>query len=202
MRHAPATAALLLLVAAMAPAAPVPARADDPAYRVTSGRSAATGGNLGPALALARLCTNEAGLRAYVHDDCAAIHAVIAWRRAHVPAYRGDTYVEALHRYSRRAVVDRAGRGRPWIADLWPDAREPAGFCRRCRWQGRGQVWWSRTLAHAAEVMRGGVTAQCTPHHWARSDVRPADPTAHPVDCGDTLNTFWVIPAYARRWPS
>lgn len=153
-------------------------------------------------LALARLCVNESGLRAYLWGDCAAIHAVVEWRQHHVPAYRGDTYVEALHRYSGRATVDRRGRNRPWIAQLQPFGARPSAYCARCRWRGRGELWWSRTFQHAREVLRGDVRAPCRPHSWARSDVRPPRrwrPVR--VDCGRTLNTFWRIPAYAARWP-
>src|SRR5689334_12905421 len=53
-------------------------------------------------LLLARLCVNESGTDAYAHDDCAVIHAVIAFRAEHI--YHTD-YVTALHRYSNRATV-------------------------------------------------------------------------------------------------
>lgn len=148
-------------------------------------------------LLLARLCVNESGTRAYTHDDCAAIHAVISFRAERI--YR-TSYVDALHRYSHRVTVDRTGRGRPWIAELWPDAREPASFPPRARWSGRHGLWWRRSFAQAREIFEGRTRARCAPHTWARADVRPADPSAHRIDCGDTLNVFWSVPAYARRW--
>lgn len=166
-----------------------------------------------PVLALARLCVNEGGMRAYTHDDCAAIHAVLTFRREHVPAYRGLTYLEALHRYSRRAVVERGHRGRPWIVGLWPDAREPARWPARLRWASRHGRWWRETYAHAAAVLRGDEVTICygvaedggpivrEPHGWARGDVRPADRSAQEIDCGRTRNTFWSVPAYRERWP-
>lgn len=158
---------------------------------------------LSPELALARLCVNESGLRAYAYDDCAAIHAVIRFRQEHVPAYRGTSYVEALHRYSNGVVVHRPDRSRPWIADLWPQGHEPAGYCPTCRWAGRGERWWRLTQAHASAVYRGEVADRCSqePHTWARRDVAPADSRAQALSCGLTINTFWSIPHYAARWP-
>lgn len=167
---------------------------------------------LEPELALARLCVNESGLRAYLHGDCAIIHAVITFRREHIPRYRGDSYVEALHRYSRGVTINRNGRGRPWIAHLWPDAREPDDYCPTCRWEGRGERQWLRSYEHAVSVYRGDIVAECygededgapvlmQPHTWARVDVTPGDPTAIPIDCVETLNQAWVIPRYLHRW--
>lgn len=165
-----------------------------------AGRIEAQGDALTPELALARLCVNEAGLGAWRTDDCAAIDAVVRWRMEHLPAHRGDTYVEALHRCSRRAVIERGHRGRPWIVDLWPDGREPARYCPTCRWAGRGSRAWARTYRHAQAIRRGDVVPRCAPHAWARSDVRPEDPTAVRIDCGATLNRFWRVPAYVERY--
>ena len=173
-------------------------------------RPASHTGALTAALALARLCVNESGLRAYRRDDCAAISAVIDWRREHVPAYRGDTYVEALHRYSGRVVVERRGRGRPWIVDLWPDAREPVAYCPTCSWSRAGRREWRRTYQHASDVLNGDVRAACfsaaedapimlAPHTWARSDVHPAE-SAERIDCGDTINDFWIVHRYVARF--
>jgi len=153
-----------------------------------------------PVLALARLCVNEAGLGAYRRADCAAIDAVIRFRQEFLPAHRGDSYLETLHRCSRRAVIERGHRGRPWIVDLWPDGREPARYCRTCRWEGRGARAWARTYRHAVAIRQGDIVPRCSPHAWARPDVRPADPTAVVADCGATANTFWIIPAYVERW--
>jgi len=167
---------------------------------------------LTPQLALARLCVNESGLRAHRYGDCAAIHAVIEWRRAHVPAYRGLTYVEALHYYSDGVVVDRTRTRRRWILDLWPDARPPRDYCETCRWTGRGDMQWIRTYVHAARVYRGEVSAECygqtadgaptlrAPHTWARSDVAPDEPSAA-LDCPDTVNTLYTVTRYLERWP-
>ena len=148
-------------------------------------------------LALARLCVNESGLRAYTFDDCIGIDAVIRFRAEHI--YRTG-YVEALHRYSRRAVVERRHRGRPWIVDLWPDRREPAGYCVTCRWDGRGAVEWARTYQHAVEIRRGEHASPWAVHTWAAPGVVPADETAQRVDIGDTINDFWSVPAYLARW--
>lgn len=154
---------------------------------------------LSPEVALARLCVNEAGLTAYRWPDCAAIHAVIVWRQEHLPAYRGLDYLGALHRYSDRVTVDRRDRGRPWILRLWPGGEF-------------GGVDWERTLAHAVDVFRGTIRAECygravdegpvlrTPMTWGRRDIRPADPEAELLDCGGGLNGFWSIPHYVRRW--
>lgn len=150
-----------------------------------------------PALALARLCVNEAGIRAYTTDDCAAIHAVIRFRAEYI--YHTD-YLTALHRYSNDATVDRTGRSRPWIAQLWPDMREPASWTPAARWAGRHDRWWLRSYRHALDVYRGDVRPRCAPHTWARSDVQPADPAAERIDCGETRNVFWMVPRYRARW--
>ena len=152
-------------------------------------------------IALARLCVNESGIQADRLDDCAAIHAVICFRRNHLPAYQGLSYVDALHRYSHSVTIDRERTNRPWIADLWPDARVPSGWRHdRARWTGRHDRWWLESYHHAAAVYRGEILAKCQPHTWARSDVRPADPTARIIDCGNTINEFWAIPLYAELW--
>jgi hypothetical protein len=150
-----------------------------------------------PAVALARLCVNEAGTRAFAGDDCAAIYATIDFRSRRL--YR-STFLAGLHRYSHRVTIDRGGRGRAWIAQLTSDGARPLDFPRSLRWRTRHREWWLRTLDHARAILRGEVRASCAPHGWARSDVRPADPSAHPIDCGSTVNVFWSVPAYAERW--
>ncbi len=154
-------------------------------------------------LALARLCVNESGLRAYRLDDCAAIHAVVTFRAEHI--YR-SSYVEALHRYSQGVTIEPSLR-RPWITDLWPDGRDPAGWPAHLPWTGRNARRWARTYQHAIDVFRGDIVAECragldpvTPHTWAADTVRPADLAAHVVDCGATVNTFWAVPRYTERW--
>lgn len=164
-----------------------------------------TRGEVTPVLALARLCVNESGMRAYARDDCAAIHATIAFRATYI--YR-STYLDALHRYSSRVTVDRAraqdhGR-RPWIAQLWPDGRQPEAWAAStpARWGGRHEVWWGRSYQHALDIMRGDIMTRCVmePHHWARADVVPQNGTAERIDCGNTLNGFWSVPRYRARW--
>lgn len=155
---------------------------------------------VGPVLALARLCVNESGMRAYAYDDCASIHAVIVFRAAYI--YRTD-YLTALHRYSHRVTLYRPGRNRPWIVQLWPHARQPALWRpHRARWTGRYGRWWRRTYMHARAVYRGEIGARCAPHTWGSQRRRPSDRTAEQIDCGHTINRFWSVPSYARRWPA
>ena len=179
---------------------------------VLSGRaSAGERPELDEATALARLCVNESGRRAYLYDDCAAIHDVLRFRAQHI--YR-STYLEALHRYSRGTVIDPSRGCRPWVTDLWPDARRPEGWPKRLPWTGRRQRDWRRSYEHAVDVFRGNISVECyaltegddggpqivRPHTWARSDVHP-DASLNVLDCGRTLNVFWSVPRYERRWP-
>jgi len=185
MRHLPAAARWLLLAGLLLTYAL--ALAGRLEAQVSEGPS--------DAVLLARLCVSEAGLRAYAGDDCAAIHAVLAFRAA-LPAHRSVSYAEVLHRYSRRATVDREGRSRPWIAELEPSGAEPATWTPLASWP-RCRRWWRLTLAHSRDVLAGRVTARCEPHSWARAGVRPADPSASVTDCGVTRNVFWRIARYA-----
>lgn len=166
-------------------------------------------------LALARLCVNEAGMRAYQGDDCAAIHTVIQFRADHI--YR-SSYLTALHRYSHgvtTAARSARGVGRPWVAELEADGRAPRSWAgsTRASW-ARSSRHWLRTYAHAREIYRTDARAECygttrdgapiltRPHTWTRSDVRPADTSAQALDCGSTRNVFWSVPRYARLWGS
>lgn len=155
-------------------------------------------GELTESLALARLCANESGLRAYTFDDCIGIDAVIRFRAEFL--YR-STYLEALHRASGRVTIDRrrAQSHRPWIVDLWPDRREPAGYCPTCSWDVGGPQW-GRTYQHAVEIRRGAHSVPWAVHTWAAPGVRPEDPTAYTVVIGETVNDFWTVPAYLARW--
>lgn len=144
-------------------------------------------------VALARLCINEAGTN---RDECAAIHATIVFRARYV--YR-SSYLIALHRYSRNATIDRTNRNRPWIAHLWPNANRPLHWPRNLNWPDVHRPRWIAMLDLATALIDGREQASCEPHGWARHDVRPADRTMHPIDCGDTRNVFWSLPAYVRR---
>jgi hypothetical protein len=118
-----------------------------------------------------------------------------------LPAYQGLDYVAALHMYSNRATVDREGRDRPWIAELVPSAEQPESWrSRRARWEGRHDRWWIRSYRHAGAILDGEIVTSCSPHTWARSDVRPRDETAEIISCGNTRNVFWSVPAYEARW--
>ena len=179
--------------------------------------------SLTPVLALARLCVNEAGIAAYRRDDCAAIHEVITWRREHLPAYRGLSYVDAARRYSHDKIT-RTDRRRGWIARLTPglDTR-PHGHPRHLLWLDRprrgerpqrtgARTHWRRTYQLALDVYRDEIGMRCElqPHDWGSERLDAAsyerdNPTAIRLDCGRTCsrvdcNIFWHLPAYERRW--
>lgn len=153
---------------------------------------------------LARLCVNESGTRAYLYDDCAAMHETILFRAARI--YRVGR-IDALHRYSHRVTVERTEeRGRLWIAELTEEGAEddsaaPEHWPSNLRWD-RGRRHWSRTLEAARMIVAGELSAQCSPHSWGHRSIRPADPTAREEWCGTTRNVFWSVPAYSERWPA
>jgi len=186
-------------------------------------RAAAQHPELSASLALARLCVNESGLRAYTLGDCAAIHAVISFRAEHI--YH-SSYVDALHRYSHGMVASAAQRrqrtdARMWITQLHADLREPAWWNPNAgHWLPRNgrsgdRRRWQLSLQHACDVYSGSVVAECyaagtaererlMPHTWAAPRVRHDHLTE--IDCSGsserTVNVFWSVPRYAARWPA
>ncbi len=155
---------------------------------------------------LARTSVREAGWRAYEHDDASAIDAVVQFRAEHI--YRTD-YTAALMRYTHRAPVD-LGHRRPWIAQPVPSGREPALLPRRFRWEHL-RPHWLRTYQQAVDIVRRDVQHRCqhlgerlTPHDWGSEQdavrYRRIVPDAVQLDCGDTLNLFFHVPRYGRRF--
>lgn len=166
---------------------------------------------------LARTFVREAGIRSYRRDDGPAIYAVAAFRADEL--YHASFEV-GLRRVTRGAYARRS-LPRPWIVDLWPDAREPALFPRHLSWS-RNRVHWQRTYQQALDVMRGDIHHRCalTPHAWGNyydgERYQRENPTAVELDCGDTCrrnadgsvrldrdgnrlcNRFFHLPEYAR----
>ena len=157
-------------------------------------------------IALGRTFVREAGTRASLRDDPAAIHAVISFKAEHI--YRTG-YLRAVMRATNRGPI-RVDAPRPWIVELWPgaDRPRPHALPGNLRWVGRHQRFVERTFAHARRVRRGEVEHQCrvpgatagpdeyvTPHDWGNfydaERYRRLNPTALDLDCGQTctLNT-------------
>lgn len=160
-----------------------------------------------PTLALGRTFVREAGIRAYERDDPTAIAAVLSFRAEYV--YH-STFLEALMRYTQRAPL-RTDLSRAWIAQLSTDDRRPPLWPMHLRWQGRHEVWWSRTYQHAREIVRGDREHRCelTPHDWGNeadaARYLRRNPDAVVLDCGRTCrrdgtrcNVFLHLPRYAR----
>jgi hypothetical protein len=171
------------------------------------------------ALALARVCASEAGIR--VSDDCAAIYAVIAER-----ARRGGrTWLEHVRLYSGDVFNRERVDHRRWLAHLDASGEEPAGWrdpivrlgiggrvVRRQRgpWArpSRADDWqrrWLALLEHAGRIAAGEVRARCdvTPHHWGcppdahnqcTDDARARRAGWIAISCGETRNRFYCDP--------
>lgn len=184
---------------------------------------------LTPTLALARTGAREAGTRAYLRDDTAAIHAVVSFRSEHI--YRTD-YLTGLMRVTNGAPA-RTGAPRPWITQLMPSRQRPALFPGYLRWEGRHGLWWRRTYMQARDIMRGDIEHRCRvpgapddvvaiPHSWGSEHdsirFRRENPDAIELDCGQTCtldpdgsvrmtadglprcNRFFSLPRYVRRF--
>lgn len=156
-----------------------------------------------PQLALARICASEAGLR--VTDDCAAIHAVLT--------RNGSAFLPRARAYSSRVFDLGRTDPRAWVAHLDPSGAQPAGwptaavpepgddgrvtYRRPPPWSRYRQAWLD-LYAHAGRILRGEVEHSCgePPQDWG-GDMDTARylarlPDARRVDCGQTLNNFWV----------
>ncbi len=158
-----------------------------------------------PQLALARICASEAGLR--VTDDCAAIYAVLSRNGA------SSAFLSRARSYSSRVFDLGRNDPRAWIAHLDPSGAQPTGWptATRPEMSDSGQVryrrpppWsryrqaWLDLYAHAGRIIRGEVAHECAepPQDWG-GDMDTARylarlPNARRVDCGQTLNNFWI----------
>ena len=142
-------------------------------------------------LALARVACSEAGLLA-TEDEIAALGAVLRSRCDRC------SIATVARQYSSR-VFDRDRRdSRAWVAFLEPSGREPAHWPSVARWSAYRDRWlW--IYETAGRVVRGEIDHRCDApvHHWGGDmDTHRAERAGwERVDCGDTRNTYWRVPA-------
>jgi hypothetical protein len=177
-------------------------------------------------LALARICVSEAGFPQrdrrdadedgdteewLITDDCAAIHEVLT-RGAQRHRMRFQTFARA---YSTRVFNPRREDTRAYVANLTPAGGRPSGWptdiwVRTSRglerrshapW-GQYRDAWLALYEHAGQVISGEIGTPCEEdaHHWGGSmDTHRAVRAGWlELDCGNTRNTFWQVPALAR----
>jgi hypothetical protein len=162
-----------------------------------------------PQLAMARICASEIGLTGSA-EECAAIHDVLSRRAERL----GMTFITMARAYSGRVFDPERSDPRAWIAHLRPDGRTPTGWPTevRVRRGGETQVvrhapWgayrgrWLTLYEAAGQVVRGEIESPCEGpvDHWGmRSGVdweRARRAGWDEVNCGETRNAFWRVPA-------
>lgn len=144
-----------------------------------------------PALVLAIVGTNEAGIDGYA--DHLAIAAYVE-REARRRGLSIPDYARA--RFRRALALPGERRNRPWIAHLsrsldapgeWPEDRQ--------HWIERRDQW-REALERMDRFVRGEVRAPCSPSTWGspvydRDELDAAiENGARRLDCGATRNEF------------
>lgn len=148
-------------------------------------------------VALARVCTNEAG---FTRDgDCAAIHAALS----HHARRLGVTFEDFAKTYSDHAFNRGRTDGRRWIAWLEPSTARPRFWSDRAmRWETGAALWIDR-LAQARRIIAGAERHRCdgTPMHWGARYGVDLDRAGRAIeagrwralDCGGTRNAFYSV---------
>lgn len=169
-------------------------------------------------LALARICASEAGLPRQDEEgqwqfaaDCAAIHSVITFGAART----GLSYLSFARAYSGRLFDGSRSDSRAWLSQLEPSGREPSKWPRFST-RRRGELvqvlphapWshyraaWLALYEHAGRVLEGEVVHQCEGNvsDWGGEMDRGRAERLRliEVNCGDTRNSFYLRPSWAR----
>lgn len=147
--------------------------------------------------ALGRLCASEIGLTGS-HEECAAIHSVIA-RRAEWHSMRWITMARA---YSSR-VFDRSRTDhRAWVAHLRADGTAPEGWPAVASWRAARPRWLALHEA-AGAIVRGEIESGCEGPiaHWGMSRPGSIDMVRAEragwlrAACPEGFrNAFWIVP--------
>lgn len=139
------------------------------------------------ALALARVCVNEAGWD--VTDDCAGILAVLRSRQQRIGL---RTIAGTAAVYSTRVFDKSRADRRAWVAWLDDAATPPRGWPRNVDWPTH-RAKWRAMVEHAALLLTQHDA--CGAHHWGgpMDDARAIRAGWAPVDCGETRNHFWRV---------
>jgi hypothetical protein len=153
-------------------------------------------------LALARVAASECGLTGCTEQEVAAIGAVL---RARCSSCRLAT---SARLYSSRVFDQNRTDDRAWIAFLSPTGHEPERWPSTIRVRGERvphAPWaiyrerWLAIYEWAGRVVRGELAHACEqpPVHWGgpMDDARAARLGLVRVDCGETRNRFYVLPA-------
>jgi hypothetical protein len=167
---------------------------------------------ISPQLALARVCASEIGLTGSP-EECAAIHSVIRRRADRM----GWSFIWAIRAYSTRVFDRERSDPRQWVAHLRADGRQPAGWPTSITVRRRGEArvvrhapWgayrerWLTLYRAAGQIVRGEIHPQCQRpvDHWGMRhgvDFERAQRAGwDEVDCGETRNAFWAVPAVAQ----
>ena len=156
------------------------------------------------ATALHRLCTSEVTWNTDV-ADCDGIHAVLRFRMAHIPAYRGDTLAEAANRYSGGRLTRVTG-SRPWVGELEPSCPEPASWNPRLPWV-RHRRGCRRMYLRVLDILRGerDWVVRSPVHDWGASSIseRYQRNNADAVRARfalPTANDFWELERYTAHF--
>lgn len=142
-------------------------------------------------LALSRIIVSESGFTPT--DDGPAIVSVIYDR-----AERMDmSPLSAARAYCPQSFNRERTDRRKWIAHLSLSGAKPHGWPANVSWERRRPLWLALT-ARVTELVKHPHSHSCSesPMHWgARWFSRPRQLGWLEVDCGDTRNTYYVIPA-------
>lgn len=138
---------------------------------------------------LARTCVSEASWGAIESGDCAAIAEI--GRRVG----RGDV-ARGLRLYARSAHNTARTDRRRWVAHLDGTLEQPEGWPANLSWD-RHSPLFDHVLEGSKRILAGELRHGCseTPWHWggAMDRHRAVRNRWRQIDCGATVNEFWVL---------
>lgn len=103
-------------------------------------------------------------------------------------------YAKALgggrREYTRRQI---------WVRSLSFDLSEPQGWPQKVSWKSHSK-YWIQTLERVDRWVRGELPDPCKGRafHWGGNMDTPRE-TMFPVDCGDTINTFYGLKSIIKQ---
>ena len=145
-------------------------------------------------LALARIMISESGFQTDTMDG-RLIYEVLK-DRGH-----GELTMGVMRAYATKTFSRRRTDSRRWIPFLTADGREPQWWreSTRASWAVRRRGF-ERVYHYAGYLIRHDPPYPCTlpVHHWGargfRTRMRISEGWRR-VECGETRNQFWMIPA-------
>lgn len=139
------------------------------------GASAAQAQEVDLGLAVARACWSEGGLNSDETGQCHALFRSLVNKSA----YRGIPLAVHIRQYCPLSQTPTRTDSRRWLADLWRDGREPAGWENVRGRDGRPLPWrnsrgaWLELVAYADRLVR---------NPWM--DINPCWYNVEPIDWG------------------